>query len=305
MKEVYAIKDDYSISLNRKKIWDIELAILEDIDVICRENNLQYFLHGGAGLGAMRHQGFIPWDDDLDIGMPRDSFEKFIDFFSARFQKKYSIQYGCGQYEECGTFLRIRDRNSTAIIKSQWDNKEQCHGVFVEVYPFDHSVSSHFLRRLQASKIEMYERALNHRFFGKKFSGVKGMLDFLFSKAISTRCLWNLWNRECQKYNKYITVWCDTPSLPKYFREGIHHYRMEDVFPTVYTTFEHSQFPIPANNDAILKIEYGNYMQLPPLELRGKHHECLVFFDPNKCYLEYINSDIPDKYFQGIIDGLI
>lgn len=305
MKKIYEIRDEYAISLDRKKLWDIEISMLKDIDLICKEKNLQYFLHGGAGLGTMRHQGFIPWDDDLDIGMPRDSFEKFVIIFSDRFGDKYSIQYGYGQYEECGTFLRIRDRHSTAIIKYQWENKKMCHGIFVEIYPFDHSVNSTFLRNIQANNIEMYERILNHRFCQKKFSGFKGILDYFFNRAISTKYIWSLWNKECQKYNKYDTKWCDTTALPKYFREGVDHYKIKDVFPTVNATFEHNQFPIPANNDAVLKIEYGDYMQLPPLEERGKNHDRLVFFDPNRCYLEYLNSDIPDQYFQGKIDNLI
>lgn len=147
MNEIYKVEAGYPISMNRKKLWNIELGILKDIDVVCKENSLEYFLHAGAGIGAARHQGFIPWDDDLDIGMARDSFERFIPLFAEKFQNKYSIQYGYGKYDEFGTFLRIRDRNSTAIVKNQWNDKKRCHGVFVEIYPFDHSVDDTRLRK--------------------------------------------------------------------------------------------------------------------------------------------------------------
>lgn len=302
MNKIYKVEAGYSVSMNRKKLWDIEMGILKDIGVVCKEHNLDYFLHAGAGIGAARHQGFIPWDDDLDIGMARDSFERFIPLFAEKFQNKYSIQYGYGQYDEFGTFLRIRDRNSTAIVKDQWNDKKRCHGVFVEIYPFDHSVDDTRLREKQAKKIELYERVLNHRFSGNKFSGIKGRLDWIFEKTVSTKFIWDLWNKECQRYNKVDTVWCDTPACPKYFREGIHHYKIQDVFPTVKTMFEGELIPVPANNDAVLKVEYGDYMKLPPIDQRGKNHDRIVFFDPNRSYLEYLNSDIPDQYFAGKID---
>ena len=302
MNKIYKVEAGYSVSMNRKKLWDIEIGILKDIGVVCKEHNLDYFLHAGAGIGAARHQGFIPWDDDLDIGMARDSFERFIPLFAEKFQNKYSIQYGYGQYDEFGTFLRIRDRNSTAIVKDQWNDKKRCHGVFVEIYPFDHSVDDTRLREKQAKKIELYERVLNHRFSENKFSGIKGILDWIFEKTVSTKFIWDLWNKECQRYNKVDTVWCDTPACPKYFREGIHHYKIQDVFPTVKTMFEGELFPVPANNDAVLKVEYGDYMKLPPIDQRGKNHDRIVFFDPNRSYLEYLNSDIPDQYFAGKID---
>ena len=302
MNKIYKVEAGYSVSMNRKKLWDIEMGILKDIGVVCKEHNLDYFLHAGAGIGAARHQGFIPWDDDLDIGMARDSFERFIPLFAEKFQNKYSIQYGYGQYDEFGTFLRIRDRNSTAIVKDQWNDKKRCHGVFVEIYPFDHSVDDTRLREKQAKKIELYERVLNHRFSGNKVSGIKGILDWIFEKTVSTKFIWDLWNKECQRYNKVDTVWCDTPACPKYFREGIHHYKIQDVFPTVKTMFEGELIPVPANNDAVLKVEYGDYMKLPPIDQRGKNHDRIVFFDPNRSYLEYLNSDIPDQYFAGKID---
>ena len=302
MNKIYKVEAGYSVSMNRKKLWDIEMGILKDIGVVCKEHNLDYFLHAGAGIGAARHQGFIPWDDDLDIGMARDSFERFIPLFAEKFQNKYSIQYGYGQYDEFGTFLRIRDRNSTAIVKDQWNDKKRCHGVFVEIYPFDHSVDDTRLREKQAKKIELYERVLNHRFSGNKIFGIKGILDWIFEKTVSTKFIWDLWNKECQRYNKVDTVWCDTPACPKYFREGIHHYKIQDVFPTVKTMFEGELIPVPANNDAVLKVEYGDYMKLPPIDQRGKNHDRIVFFDPNRSYLEYLNSDIPDQYFAGKID---
>mgnify|MGYP000846608963 FL=1 len=305
MNEIYKVEAGYPISMNRKKLWDIELGILRDIDVVCKENSLEYFLHAGAGIGAARHHGFIPWDDDLDIGMARDSFERFIQLFSKKYQDKYSIQYGYGQYEECGTFLRIRDRNSTAIVKNQWNDKKRCHGVFVEIYPFDCSVDDASLREKQAKRVELYERVLNHRFSGKKFSGVKGILDRIFELTISTEFIWDLWNKECQRYNKDNAVWCDTPACPKYFREGIHHYKIQDVFPPTDTMFEGESFPVPANNDAVLKVEYGDYMKLPPVDQRGKNHDRIVFFDPNRCYLEYLDSDVPDRYFAGELDELL
>lgn len=303
-KEIFAVKADFPISINRKKLWDIELGILDDIDRVCKENGLQYFLHAGGGIGAARHQGFIPWDDDIDIGMLRSDFEKFLAIFHVVYKDKYCIQYGYGQYENCGTLLRIRDRNSTAIIKNQWHIKDMCHGVFVEIYPFDSVLPNENVEK-RATKIRFLEKVMNHRFSRVKYSGIKGVIDSFLNIVIPTKVIWNAWNRECQRYNAVESGWIDTPSCPNYFLQGIHRYKREYIIPTISAPFEGKKYLIPSNNDAVLKIEYGDYMKLPPVEQRGMNHDRIVFFDPNTCYQNYLGSSIPDQYFAGEFDEII
>ena len=127
---------EFYVDEARKKLWKCELDILKKFDALCNEYGLDYFLIGGALLGAVRHQGFIPWDDDVDIGMLRDDYEVFLEHAPAWFDAPYFVQNGYNDSGYFGTIARIRDSRTTGVI---WrDAKKDCNnGIFVEIYPID------------------------------------------------------------------------------------------------------------------------------------------------------------------------
>ena len=142
----------FYVDKDRIKLWQIELNLLDGFKEICKENDLSYFLIGGSAIGAVRHKGFIPWDDDMDIGMLRPDFERFIATCKEKLGRDMYLEYGLdSENKEFYSFCRLRDRNSTAVIRSQYKRKG-VHGVFIEIYPFDKVPKSRFIRKIQWKK---------------------------------------------------------------------------------------------------------------------------------------------------------
>ena len=124
-----AVKKEYST----KEIQSVILSIAKDIDMFCRKHNITYYLMGGSALGAMRHKGFIPWDDDLDIFMTRNNYERFITLFQQEGDsKKYFLQ--CENTKEWPLFLSRVCRLGTTMVSNEFKyNLKQQHNVFVDI----------------------------------------------------------------------------------------------------------------------------------------------------------------------------
>ena len=118
------------------KLHSVQIEILDEIVGICDKHNLTYFLIGGTLLGAVRHKGFIPWDDDLDIAMPREDYEKFLKIAKTELDKKYYLHDISIDKNYWQPFIKIR-KNNTLFDEKMIDNIETHKGIFVDVFPFD------------------------------------------------------------------------------------------------------------------------------------------------------------------------
>lgn len=298
-------KCGFKISKMRKILWKVELDIFEKFIEVCKKYDINYFLIGGTAIGAVRHKGFIPWDDDIDIGMLRDDYNKFLKVYANEFSYPYCVQYGISENNQIETFLRIRNSNTTGIIKYQ--RKRNCnHGVFIEIYPFDKVPNNIILRKIhqQISCRLLVVLGLRYYPLAKQTFSDKICNALVF--FVKTATLWNWWNACCQMYNDKKCDYVDTVALPQYSFSKECLFRVEDVKETELVEFEYLKVKIPKGNDRCLRIGYGDYMKLPPIEQRGKHHNSEVFYDPTKPFLEYINSDIVERYFNGECDlGII
>ena len=263
------IRDGYQVSVTRKKVWLCELEMATWFCNVCEKYGLNYFLIGGSAIGAVRHNGFIPWDDDLDIGMLRSDFDKFRKVSIRELPSNYKIEYGVLKNNVFSSLLRIRNNDTTGIIVDEYEQNAPGGGIFIELYPFD-NVPTGIKRKVQLAKSSMLFLALNNWNRKENFSGIK-------------------------------TEYVDTVALPSYAKQGIHFYKKTDVQQTVSHSYEFTDLNIPKGNDTCLRQQYGDYMELPPLEKRGTHHDFIVFYDPDRSYLEYKDSEILKKYFNGDI----
>lgn len=307
MKNRYDIEAEvvcgYKVSSNRKKLWVHELDMIERLESVCRQLNIQYFTCFGSAIGAVRHKGFIPWDDDIDVGMLREDFDIFIKKGRTMFPSYIDIQYGVSEYR-CDPLLRIRDARTTGIINTEYGQKGN-KGCFIEIYPFDH-VNDNYTRKIQLKITKQILLELTYRTTSapnqpvKKRSKVSRMRTALFS-PFSNEILWWFYEKACRFQNtkKDNIKYVDTIGLPFYAITGHHLYEKKDVIDTYLTDFEYTKIRIPKGYDNVLRTRYGDYMQLPPVEQRGTHHDNIVFYDPNVSYSEYENSDVPVKYFEG------
>ena len=258
--------------LELKDIKQIELNMLLEVDQFCKKNNIKFYLIGGTLLGAVRHKGFIPWDDDIDIGMPRPDFERFVRLAPEYFKSKnLSVQNGDGQNREClYPYCQIWDLNTrikrkyTNLSKYLWldvlviDGLPENERDVVQIYK-----SCHFYSEI----IQMENTVLGEgtTFFRKCAKFVLKPLACLYGSQRALRKIIETAKKNEYENSKYVGV--VTGGL---YGAGERMLKSEFEIP-VEVEFEGHIFPACSCWDSYLTGIYGDYMQLPPPEKRKVH----------------------------------
>ena len=242
-----------------------ELEIMKAIHQVCEKNNIDYWLDGGTILGAVRHGGFIPWDDDIDIAMRKEDIPRFVEVAKRDLPDWLYLQTP----EEDPSrlpMIKIRDKNSFLVESSDDFSQSYPKGLFVDIFPLEPypNVSKKFCKRV----VKGYNRS-NAILTASHYYSWRSVAELFYFGA--KRAWFRLnWQIACAFSNK-DTFFSNTLETNGY---GIIH-RRTDIFPTSTITFEGETFRAPANPDAYLKNIYGDYMKLPP---EDKRHGHAVFF---------------------------
>ncbi len=253
-----------------EKIKEVQLELASVFVEICERHNLRYFLAYGTLLGAVRHNGFIPWDDDIDIMIPYPDLLKFEEYCKDELPKGYFYQSVETDHEYNLTISRLC-KDNTIMLEDRMANKNIHHGIFMDIYPL-FGAPKGFKRKIQifrAMKRALYlwgEPTLNH---GKLMClGSKLMLK-LKPKKYRKKAVEKLFAKISYDYDESanVTVLDSSSTMMKrtykkeWFADGMPH------------IFENRTFLIPKDYDNILKICYGDYMKLPPENQRKPHHD--------------------------------
>lgn len=253
------------MSLQERK--DVSIKILSEISSICRNNNIKYFLAYGTLLGAVRHGGFIPWDDDIDIIIPIEDFFKFLECM-----EKESI-YDTLVYKNNNgwdlLFAKISDPTTT--LKEQGSDEYTLRGVAVDVFPMVNFVSSEWYGKVQ----KWGEVLMSYRRFDST-TGIKAFLKKALRELISEDIVYRAWKNEIMKgaentnYSK-----CAAMFSPYAFEKTIYN---KEWFEPIKMKFEKMEFLAPKGYHEILSQLYGNYMELPPENKRNSGHDVEAYF---------------------------
>ena len=265
-----------------RKLQLEELKILKMFRDICEENNLRYFLLGGTLLGAIRHDGFIPWDDDVDVCMPREDYEKFLKIAQNKLEKPYYISSLENNYDYRYCFGRIATEEMK--IKNYSANIPRVEDVWIDIIPLDgmpangvknflHKLHMYFWRGM--NQIGQYDEIVDQK---RK----RGKIETILVKIAG----WKIWRnmadyhkctRKIQKVlKKYKYDDCDT--VINYMAA----YGFDETFQRAWFGegkeygFEDDKFIGPVDYDSILKQIYGDYMTLPPENQRNKHNPEII-----------------------------
>ncbi len=269
--------------IDREKLIKKELDIIKAFVSLCEKHHLRYYISGGTGLGAIRHKGFIPWDDDVDINMPRVDYEKFLEVGQKELPSKYFVQTYMSDPDFREPFAKIRDSETTFI--ETYDQKlEINHGIWIDIFPIDGVPTSKakFKSILRFKKIVRGYVGKDYypRTFQRKVAARLCQL-ILFTRS-TQKALIRL-DKKCKKYpfdeSENTIVYSGT-----WGSREIH--KRETYGEGTNATFEGLTLKVPADYDTYFTELYGNYMELPPVEQRVGRHLCSVC-DLDKSYKEY------------------
>ncbi len=260
-----------------RKLQLMELDILKQVDELCKQHGLRYFLLGGTFLGAVRHQGFIPWDDDIDIGMPRADFERFSQLAEENLAPLGFVSYKNNQ-EHIYFHPRVYNYNSKVIDRSGVEEKETY--AWIDIFPLDGMPENALVRKLHGFRLLFWRLMFMYSQFDKIVNvNLKNRVWYervliavgkviKFDKILDTHKIMAKIDKTMQKYDYETSV---------YAGNFMGAYKMKEVFPKKYYEetaeyeFEGMKCPAPKDYDAVLTQMYGDYMTPPPKEEQNKH----------------------------------
>lgn len=262
-------------------LQEVEYSILEEIIRVCELEKIPYFTVGGTTLGAVRHGAMIPWDDDIDIGMLREDYERFLKVAPQRLKKGFSLTWFQTDANTPTYFAKVR-KDGTEFVEEYVEDIDMHKGIFVDIMPYDKLPVNE-----RKKKKYYFDVMLWNQIYISKSTGKISMVDNLHNKLyivirkvlhaierpVSKAYLYRKLDEKLRKYNA-----TDSQLISS---RGIRDFEstVSDVFPTVACQFGELKVMIPRNADKLLRIQYGDYNELPPIDKRCGHAPLKLSFE--------------------------
>lgn len=260
-----------------EKLHEVELEIMDEFIKICKKHNLEYFLTGGTMLGAIRHKGFIPWDDDIDVGMMRKDYDLFIEYAKEELDDKYLLDCFETNKEYYLPFAKIRKKNT--IFDEEDNHHLNNHkGIFIDIIPFENAAKpDSFKQKIQAILVRNITDTMFYKKKIRKLNKSRHPLFVAILSIIPNSQLMKL-QKKLSKLNK------NDNSEYAVALAGTYGYQKETMkrsyfIPSKKIKFENREYQGMNNPDAYLTRIFGNYMELPPKEKRRNHMPLKIEFE--------------------------
>mgnify|MGYP002626916703 CR=1 FL=1 len=279
------VRDGYKVTSEMKKVWAIEIDLLLKLIDCCKKNNLKIWVCYGTLLGAVRHKGMIPWDDDIDVYMPRDDYNKLLSLDPEYMGKPYFIQSPYSDPKYFRSFARFRNSN-TAVIEDPKNPRVPPYnsGIYLDIFPLDGMDAPLATIKRRNSFIKFistighaYSVNINpnpvlrimNKLLHLPFVPFKTKWLFTWVKKIASKEEWEITSKVGMNIH-----------IPYPIERCI--FDKEDFKKTIWLPFEFFTVPVPAGYDNILRISYGDYRKFPPVDKRGLWHSFV--FQPDIPY---------------------
>ena len=282
-------RDGYLVSSQMKKVWAVELDLLVEFMRVCEKYHIKWYADAGTILGAARHKGMIPWDDDIDVMMMRHEYDRFIKLCSKDFKYPYYLQSG---YETCHCHLQLRNSETTGILKHNINDRYNFNqGIFLDIFPIDNKIDDDKLFSEQCSSIEKLKlMASQYRLLKGSRQYKSQVKRFLFKNLLkksfeivtnSTPLIYSI-DSIASKYNDIESDEVCKLILPPFTKRRIWKKKWFD--DTCYLPFEFLTIPVPSGYKELIDTFYGNWEEY----VIGTSSHGSTFFDVDKPYNEYI-----------------
>ena len=285
------VRNDYRVSSKMKEIWSVELDLLAEFMRVCKKHDIHFWVDSGTLLGAVRHQGMIPWDDDIDVVIMRDEYKKLCKVAPSEFSNPYFFQTEDTDPGSLRGHAQLRNSETTGILQSELSSKLPFNqGIFIDIFPLDSVPNTEKEQKIFLTKImnqgkkmakitkryrydqRWWKRCIYrfyriaYRFLGISYKPLYDALDKIFQTYD---------NNDACKYLQDLT----TASM-----DNFHPFLKEWFKDTIYFPFEMLTVPVPKEYDKILKVYYGDWHKM----VRGGSVHGGVIFDTDKSYKTYL-----------------
>lgn len=250
-------------------IHKVQLEMLDEVDRICKKNNIKYFLSGGTLLGAVRHKGFIPWDDDVDLWMTRKNFKRFKKAIKTQLDDKYFPEdYFTKKYYPL-SILKI-EKKGTRFVEGTFKDIPISNCLYIDIFPLDNIVLPFY--KLQTAILIKLQSIRDFKTRPANASRLKRILYSLIPLSFLPALT--------EFFMRFFNIF-PTKRMNQLCHRGRYwpKFLKSDVEDLIEIEFEGKQYPVPRNYDGILKECYGDYMKLPPKEKQEPIHnvyECKI-----------------------------
>ena len=268
----YILSDEERISLQRTLI-----EIYIDVSKVCKRYDLKIMLGGGSCLGAVRHKGFIPWDDDLDLNMPRKDYNILLNIFNIELGDKYDLVDPGKTKSGQRIFAKIMKKNTTFIEENTTINKNTPKGIFIDIFPIESLPDNKLLRNIKLFIINISTNLVN-KISKYQLSNTKSKKATILVVGFLTSFM--SYYKWFKIYNSFISSgkssrFCTIPSG----RKGVYGelQTTSTFFPLSRGKFEGIEVSLPNNYHKYLNNLYGDYMKLPPPDQRKTLHKIIKF----------------------------
>ena len=270
-----------------QRLKQVELDLFRAFIDVCDKLNLKYYLLGGTLLGAVRHGGFIPWDDDIDVGMLREDYEIFVEKGQALLPKEYFIQTFKTDPDYPANYAKIRNSNTT-FLETAARNCNINHGVFIDVFPLDTYPADKKVQKRFSFKTQLMTLRVSSAFYRPdrvrplKMKVVNALLSIIYpsyQRAVRARERLYTAFKSGELIANHSGAWGVKEIVPaEWYGEG------------TLLTFEGLTVRAPARYEQWLTQVYGDYMKLPPVEKQVTHHYTDVI-DLDTPYTKYTEKE--------------
>ena len=280
----------YTISKKMKSIWNIQMKMVKKVLTVCKKYNLKIWADGGTLLGTVREHGYIPWDDDVDLVMLREDYNKLLEIAPKEFKDPYFFQCAYTDKFYPRGHSQIRYNGTTAILPTEINCKFN-QSIFIDIFVYDYLPKDKNLFVDRLLKAEHLRNLMNTRVYGSlnpKDPGwmIRTLLSRIYFFFVPFKKIFSQFEKLYSEYDcelDYKKLGC-----PTFYLSQVFNIRMERDWysETILMPFEDIQMPVPIGYDEILKNQYGDYMT--PVKAPNMHGSTI--FDPDRPYKEVLHA---------------
>ena len=249
------------------------LDILSEVDRICKKHDIPYWLSSGTLIGAMRHNGFIPWDDDLDIEMMRKDYLRLMKVLPKELPEWLVLQNDETDPNYFYFYAKVRDRRSKMLEQNAYDRMWKEQGIYIDIFPMEkHPI---WMQKLSEKTVgHMYKIWRTSTDDAKSIRKVRRIFD------LNNKILFPLLRAVLPLFTRSLSLSKGSSLITSALGIPFHNRRyLNEIFPLTTHVFEGREFPVPHDADAHLRHLFGDYMQLPDLNKLAPHVGKLEIYD--------------------------